>query len=252
MPISTASQARYRSNKAGIKIGTSGYSYPWNKGKPSPFAWYIAQGFKTVEINASFYRFPFRSWIKAWSIAPKDFDFAIKVNRSITHYTRLQDNALDLFHRFAGTLSDVKDKITFWLFQMPESFEASSKNIRSVNDFFSAIELGNKAVVEFRHESWWGHRDEIEKLGAVFCSVDAPKLPREIISMNDVVYLRLHGREKWYATIYNEEQLKEIIDEMLPLNAEKKYVFLNNDHGMIPNGKFMMEEVDRQIGIKKE
>ncbi|MDH2901698.1 MAG: DUF72 domain-containing protein [archaeon] len=66
------------------------YSYPWNKGKPTPFAWYLAQWFKTVEINASFYRFPLQSWINAWNFAPKDSDFAIKVNRSITNYAGLQ------------------------------------------------------------------------------------------------------------------------------------------------------------------
>jgi len=47
---------------ASRRVGTSGYTYSWNPGKPSPFEWYISRGFKTVEINASFYRFPRRSW----------------------------------------------------------------------------------------------------------------------------------------------------------------------------------------------
>jgi len=41
-----------------IRIGTSGYSYSWNKAKPDAFEWYIVQGFNSVEINYSFYRFP--------------------------------------------------------------------------------------------------------------------------------------------------------------------------------------------------
>jgi uncharacterized protein YecE (DUF72 family) len=232
------------SREIAIKIGTSGYSYPWNKGKPTPFAWYLAQGFKTVEINASFYRFPSKSWIKAWSIAPKDFDFAIKVHRSVTHYARLRGKASDLFKRFSSALKEIEDKISFWLFQMPDSFVANKENIGTVANFFATTRLGEKAVIEFRDESWWKHVKEVEALEAVFCSVDAPKLPRDIISTNDVVYLRLHGREQWYSSIYTEEQLKGIVKEILEIDAKKKYIFLNNDHGMIPNGKFLMEALE--------
>jgi uncharacterized protein YecE (DUF72 family) len=112
-----------------IKIGTSGYSYPWNKGKPTPFAWYLSKGFKTVEINASFYRFPSTSWINAWKIAPRDFDFSIKVHRSITHYARLQGHAIDLFEKFRDSLKEVKEKISFWLFQLPETFQGNEENL---------------------------------------------------------------------------------------------------------------------------
>ena len=228
-----------------VKIGTSGYSYHWNKSKPTPFAWYLTQGFKTVEINASFYRFPSQNWIKAWKIAPRDFDFAIKVHRSITHYSRLRGRASELFDRFRDTLGDVEDKISFWLFQMPESFQATKENLETVRDFLARSELGNKAVVEFRHPSWWENQDEIKEAGAVFCSVDAPKLPRDIISMNDVVYLRLHGRKSWYSWVYSEEELKEIVVNIQSANAKRKYIFLNNDHGMLPNGNYLMKELRR-------
>lgn len=56
-----------------IRIGTSGYTYTWNKGKPDAFKWYVSQGFNSVEINASFYRFPAENWVKNWqSKSPKD------------------------------------------------------------------------------------------------------------------------------------------------------------------------------------
>jgi uncharacterized protein YecE (DUF72 family) len=64
-----------------IRIGTSGYTYSWNKAKPDAFEWYISQGFNSVEINYSFYRFPQVTSIKIWqSKAPKDFTFSIKVH----------------------------------------------------------------------------------------------------------------------------------------------------------------------------
>ena len=106
-----------------IKIGTSGYSYSWNKGKPSPFQWYVNQGFNSVEINASYYRFPMESWIDTWlSISPDYFIFSIKVNRYITDYTRLKgERALQLWDKFSKTLYRIQDKIDFWLFKMPPS-----------------------------------------------------------------------------------------------------------------------------------
>jgi len=74
-----------------ILIGTSGYTYPWNKGKSNKFEWYLDQGFNSVEINGSFYRFPTESWINNWKVKTRrNFRFSIKVNRSITHYTRLK------------------------------------------------------------------------------------------------------------------------------------------------------------------
>jgi uncharacterized protein YecE (DUF72 family) len=224
-----------------IKIGTSGYSYSWNKGKPSPFGWYLSQGFKTVEINASFYRFPTKSWVKAWSAAPEDFDFAIKVHKSITHYSKLQGKALDLFARFSNSLEEVKNKISFWLFQMPENFGANKENVIALTSFFNKANPDHKAVIEFRHKSWWKLVKKIEALDIVFCSVDAPKLPREIIPSNDVVYLRLHGRKEWYSWIYTEEELGEIVNRILDVRASKKYIFFNNDHGMIPNSRFLMQ-----------
>jgi uncharacterized protein YecE (DUF72 family) len=227
-----------------VRIGTSGYSYPWNKGKPTPFAWYLAQGFPTVEINASYYRFPTQSWIRSWETAPGNFDFAIKVNRSITHFSRLQGDSLSLWERFRSTLSKLEDsgKISAWLFQMPPGYEPTEENISSLSRFFRSINLGSHAAVEFREPGWWAHVKEMAELGIAFCSVDAPKLPRDVIAANDVVYLRLHGRRSWYSSVYTETELGEIWGRIVAAEAHRAYVFLNNDHGMLPNGKYLMRK----------
>lgn len=224
-----------------IKVGTSGYTYYWNEGKPTPFEWYVKQGFKTVEINASFYRFPSRSWVATWLKAPKGFDFSIKIHRSITHRSKLGDAAVRLWPQFVKPLEGILDKITFFLFQMPPSFVASQANLERLVQFFKRTELSCTAVMEFRHESWWSRVKEVESSGLVFCSVDSPDLPRDILATNDVVYLRLHGREAWYAYTYKESELKEIAKKVKGLSASRKYVYLNNDHGMLPNGKLLME-----------
>ncbi len=226
-----------------IRVGTSGYSYFWNEGLPTPFQWYCNQGFDTVEINASFYRFPVRGWIKTWKKCPNNFDFSIKVHRSITQYQKLKPNAIKTWRKFKSLFEEMEEKISFWLFQLPPSFAATSENVTTFSKFFSELGLGNSAVVEFRHASWWNKKDICKDVGATFCSVDAPDLPRDIVSINDALYMRLHGREIWYAYVYSEQELKEIIETIKKHDAQKKYIYLNNDHGMLPNGKFLMSHI---------
>lgn len=228
-----------------IRVGTSGYSYFWNKGKPTPFKWYCNQGFPTVEVNASFYRFPMPSWIKTWKKSPPSFDFTIKVHQAITHYKKLGRNSIRTWEKFRFGFKDMEDRITFWLFQMPPTFTATQQNINRILAFFEELNLGNTAVLEFRDPSWWDKKEVCEKVGATFCSVDAPGLPRQTVLVNDAIYLRLHGREEWYGSVYTDEQLQKIIDDIGKLDASKKYIYLNNDHGMLPNGKYLRKHVQK-------
>ncbi|GIU70982.1 MAG: hypothetical protein KatS3mg003_1606 [Candidatus Nitrosocaldaceae archaeon] len=220
-------------------IGTSGYTYDWNKAKPSAFEWYLMQGFNSVEINASFYRFPSKNWMKAWSKAPSSFRFAIKVHRSITHYARLRGRAVELFNKFADILKPMDYRIRFWLFQMPPSFIYSDDNLKIVKEFASMFD-DDRFVIEFRDPSWWQYADKINEF-AIFCSVDAPDLPRDIIASNNKVYLRLHGRYIWYSYLYEENELDEIIDNINNLGLEEVAIYLNNDHGMLANGLYLLE-----------
>jgi uncharacterized protein YecE (DUF72 family) len=234
-----------------IKIGTSGYTYSWNKAKPTPFEWYINQGFNSIEINYSFYRFPMLASIKKWqSNAPKDFTFSIKVHRSITHYNKLKEpRSIELWDRFLKIFEPIENKIDFWLFQMPANFKFKPENLERIKSFFNSenviqkIVIHNKAVIEFRDFSWWDEwaLKEIEKAGISFCSVDAPALPNKIIASNGLVYLRLHGSETWYTYVYPEERLKEIVSHIRAIRADKKAIYLNNDHGMLKNGLFLMQ-----------
>src|SRR5919199_6999870 len=154
-----------------LRIGTSGYSYSWNKSRLSPFEWYVAHGFNSVEINGSFYRFPTDRSIKNWQeSAPKDFTFSVKVHRSITHYNRLkQPRSIELWIRFAGIFESLKDKIDFWLFQMPANFKFKQENVERIRSFFDNVNkyTTDKAVIEFREPSWWekGAMKQIEKIG---------------------------------------------------------------------------------------
>ena len=201
------------------------------------------QGFNSVEINASFYRFPIQSWVKTWLTAPEDFSFSIKVHRSITHYTKLKNRSLELWNRFRQPLESLEKKIDFWLFQMPSNYKYKQENLEAIRAFFEKTNLRNKAVIEFRDTSWWKAVKEIANIGIVFCSVDAPGLPHSLMSTNGAVYLRLHGSKEWYNYIYSEKELDNILSRFKKLKADKKMIYLNNDHGMLQNGRYLLKHV---------
>ena len=73
--------------------------------EPTAFQWYVDQAFDSVEISASYYRFPTESWIDTWlSATPHYFTFSIKVSRYITDYTRLKgQRAAQLWKKFSKT-----------------------------------------------------------------------------------------------------------------------------------------------------
>ena len=62
-----------------------------------------------------------------------------------------------------------------------------------------------------------------------------------MIAMGDAIYLRLHGKEAWYSYLYSEVELKDIVRQVMELEARRKYIYLNNDHGMLPNGLYLLK-----------
>ena len=120
---------------------------------------------------------------------------------------------------------------------MPASFKFSSQNLETVGKFFSNMKLNNNAVIEFRDPSWW------TAIGIVFCSVDAPELPHARIVTNTTIYVRIHGYKKWYQYIYSKTELETILTSIRKLNAGRKAIYLNNDHGMLENGLYLLRKL---------
>ena len=176
----------------------------------------------------------------------KNSMFSIKVHRFITHYTRLKGNkSVQLWKRFKKSVEPIEDKVLFWLFQMPSTFKFNEENLERLTIFANKAELNNKVVMEFR-DCLGGSKaslKELQKNKFSICSVDAPLLPKKILNLNNIIYLRLHGSKSWYNYIYSEKELKRIISKQQKKRANKKAVYLNNDHGMLLNGKYLMDHL---------
>jgi uncharacterized protein YecE (DUF72 family) len=116
-----------------VWIGTSGWTYdgwrgpfyPPDMAKAKWLCWYARQ-FPTAEINGSFYRTPSLKAVAAWrDQTPKDFLFAWKASKFITHWKRLNENCPNSIELMETRLKVLSPKVGAVLFQLPPQF---SKN----------------------------------------------------------------------------------------------------------------------------
>ncbi|MBN1861582.1 MAG: DUF72 domain-containing protein [Candidatus Thermoplasmatota archaeon] len=217
-----------------IYVGTSGWSYDWNLG--NSLDWYItASGLNAIELNMSFYRFPYPNMVTSWAKKGKNLAWIVKVHRSITHFQKLSTKAIERFQRFKTLLAPLEDLIHYYLFQLPPSFT----DIATLERFIEQAGT-EKIAVEFRHPTLftqdlieWGKKHHL-----LLVSIDAPELPRTIMS-HETIYERIHGRTAWYSHDYQDQELKEIKTRLLTSNPKIIYVFFNNNHAMLQNAMRM-------------
>ena len=232
-----------------IYVGTSGWMYDWNLG--GNFDWYVRNsGLNAVELNASFYRFPFRNQIVSWARKGRVLRWSVKVHRSITHLRRLSLEALATWSKFRELFKPLDPYIDFYLFQMPPSFQATPSNIERVREFAKSVGLGPRFAIEFRHPSWFrGVAIELcKELGITVVSVDAPPpIGTWVATSNGIVYLRMHGRTAWYAHDYSDEELLQVAKLVAESSPKRVYVFFNNDHWMLENARKMMRILSEVI-----
>jgi uncharacterized protein YecE (DUF72 family) len=215
-------------------VGTSGWSYDWNQGHS--LDWYLTtSGLNAIELNMSFYRFPYPNMITSWAKKGKNIAWVIKVHRSITHFQKLNTKALERFQRFKTLFAPLEDLIHYYLFQLPPSFT----DIPTLEHFIEQAGT-EKIAVEFRHPTLftkeliqWGKNHKL-----LLVSIDAPQLPQTIMSQ-ETIYERIHGRTAWYSHDYQDQELQEIKTRILANNPKTVYVFFNNNHAMLQNAMRM-------------
>lgn len=224
-------------------VGTSGWRYSWN---PDGLEWYLKNtNLNAVELNSSFYKFPFIKQVKGWKnkMKIKEIKWSIKVNRVVTHVYKLNEKALKIWKKFEKLFNVLEEYIDFYLFQLPPNFKP---NLEKIKFFVKKTNLKEKFALEARNAEWFKEKilEEIKSLEITFVSIDAPyyeNLPREIYNLNGIVYLRMHGRTEWYAHYYSEKELNEVANKVLASKAKKVYIFFNNNHAMLENAEKMLE-----------
>jgi uncharacterized protein YecE (DUF72 family) len=192
---------------------------------------YYARRFDTVEINASFYSWPTQAGVKAWlrAAGKRRFVYTVKVCELITHVKRFAGTKNHV--RDFGVIADLlQDRMGCFLYQLPPSYHYSPARLTSI---LAQLDHSRHNVVEFRHASWWREKvfGAFRETGTVFCSVSAPRLPDELVKTADDIYIRLHGRERWYRHDYTKAELTEWKDRIEASGSKRVWIYFDNDFG---------------------
>lgn len=225
------------------RIGISGWRYStWRKVfYPKGLAQkreleFASRQMSTVEINGSFYSLQRPSSYARWyAETPPDFLFAVKGGRFITHNKKLKDTGGALANFFASGVLALEEKLGPVLWQLPpqlgfdagrlETFFASlprttmqAAALAKMHDHRSKhgvyveprVDQPIRYALEVRHPSYEAPQflDVLRRWNIALCVADtAGKWPYLEHVTADLVYVRLHGSKRLYASGYTAAEL---------------------------------------------
>ena len=114
------------------------------------------------------------------------------------------------------------------LFQFPPGFKYDEDTLELI---LKSLKPQFKNVVEFRNPSWWNKEvyDALNANDIIFCSVNHPQLPEDIIITSPTAYVRLHGNPQLFYSSYSDEFLLTLHNTIAKNTMIKEAnVFFNN------------------------
>ncbi|HUR19472.1 MAG TPA: DUF72 domain-containing protein [Vicinamibacterales bacterium] len=239
-----------------VHIGTSGWSYGhwvnalYPGGLPTErrLDYYVRQ-FGTVELNASYYRWPSDAAFTSWRRRlPADFLMTVKAPRALTHIRRLY-RPEPWMARIRSGLSRLGSKGGVFLVQLPPSATLDHARLKY---FLERVPSTLRVAVEFRNETWLQDSTFalLEQHGAAYCVMSGAKLPCVLRVTAPFVYARLHGPDHnhLYAGSYSDEDLRWWADRVREWQGMHRdvFVYFNNDgHGnAVRNAQTLKEMVE--------
>jgi uncharacterized protein YecE (DUF72 family) len=221
-----------------VWIGTSGWQYAhWREtfypprcAQPKWLAHY-AQRFRTVELNASFYRLPRRSAFEAWAArTPDDFVVAVKASRYLTHIRRMREPA-EPVGRLMEAARGLGAKLGPVLVQLPATFTVDAARL---DDTLAQFPADVRVAVEVRDDSWFCDpvRRVLADRGAALCWADRGATwltPRWRTAAWG--YVRFHWGSADPSPCYTSERLARCAADLAEQYPEDEDVFayFNND-----------------------
>jgi uncharacterized protein YecE (DUF72 family) len=178
--------------------GTSGYGskqwigtfYPEGI-KTDAMLSYYAVHLPAVEIDSTFRQLPRTQVLEGWADAvPKDFRFALKAPRQITHEQRLVDTRAALT-QMTRRLEALDGKLGAVRFQLPAGHP---KDLPTLRQFVATLSREMPAAIDFHHVSWFDDDvfDLMSRRGLALCIDDAARAADCNRVTTSWVYLR-HG-----------------------------------------------------------
>ena len=223
------------------RIGTSGWSYdhwagvlyPHGMAPRDRLARYT-EVFDTVELNASFYRWPPASTFASWRRRlPEGFELTVKAPRGLTHARRLYAPE-QWIERMTAGLHELAGRRGPLLVQLPPTMQRDDERL---DWFLARVPAWMRPVVEFRHPSWVDDAvfSALERHRTAYCVMSGAELPCILRATSDLVYIRLHGpdQDALYAGSYSSADLAWWADRVREWEAQGRqvYAYFNNDGG---------------------
>lgn len=222
-----------------VHVGTSGWSYDhWNgalypPGTPAGKRLEIyVRHFDTVELNASFYRWPSNdAFARLRQRLPEEFMLSVKAPRGLTHGKRLYEPEAWL-GRLTSGWHELADRRGVLLVQLAPSHARDDDRLEY---FLAQLPGWLPAAVEFRHPSW---HDEavfglLERHRAAYCVMSGANLPCVLRATAPFVYVRLHGPDPshLYGGSYDSDALRWWAERIAEWDrgGHDVYVYFNND-----------------------
>jgi uncharacterized protein YecE (DUF72 family) len=220
-----------------LYIGTSGWHYKhWvgpfypEKLPASRMLDYYTQHFDTVELNNTFYRLPVETGVEQWrESTPKDFRFAAKGSRFITHMKKLKDPE-PAIEKYFERLKPLGRKLGPIVWQLPPWWEANAERLDA---FLRALPRNHRHAFELRNPTW--HNAEIYSIlrrhNAAFCIFEIAGMFSGIEVTADFTYVRLHGPGGAYQASYTDAVLRRWTSQIREWQRDLRaiYIYFDND-----------------------
>jgi len=244
----------------GVWIGTSGWTYGHWAGVfyPDGLArarWrdYYAERFDTVELNASFYRWPGVRPFAGWSRSlPDGFRMSVKASRWLSHGRRLRDPEGAWAGRLAEAMAALGDRAGVVLVQLPGDFERDDGRLTG---FLDQVPPGLRVALELRHPSW--DHDEVaailERHRAAYVVTHGTGLHTVLRATAPFVYCRWHGPTDapLYAGRYSDAEIDrwaELVDGWRAEGREVWGYFDNDGSGhAIENARELLDRLGAPV-----
>jgi uncharacterized protein YecE (DUF72 family) len=254
-----------------VHIGISGYDYkPWRgvfypEGLPAR-AWlhFASRQFNSIELNGTFYSLKSPAVFERWlAAAPeRDFLFAVKGGRFITHNLKLRRSETALGNFFASGVLALGARTGPFLWQLPATYGFDADRLDGFMRMLPRDSIEGEAVArqhdarlrrgalveaaaplpyrhafEVRHPSYFTAEfyDLLRAHGCGLVVADsAGKFPMSDEVTAPFVYVRLHGSQQLYVSRYTDAELDSWSDRIRGWTSPDAggldvYVYFDND-----------------------
>ena len=170
----------------------------------------------------------FKKWFDE---TPATFRFALKANRYLTHNKKLLDPLPSVLIE-KNHAEALGEKLAVVLWQLPGRLK---RDLGRLKNFIDALQQWHEVrhSIEFRHESWFDDEtaDCLAQADIAVCLSDAKSWPMWDRITANLVYIRLHGHTRTYASSYSTYELADwaqLVDQW-SRQGKEVHVYFDND-----------------------